>query len=185
MKKAQGVQLGRRSGVAPAVVRRIRRQRASGRTLAWIAAQAERRRGADRAGRPRVASGDGALRARAGGGVTVAAAGPGRHPVPAVRADGARTRAAGTLPEDGDAMSELCEPSGVADSQFVWFTTRALYKSDIPTGDPSERWATRSTGPMRTNLERALNGRDIAALAMVGPGGSIAEATSRRRSWTR
>ena len=38
VKKAEGVQLGRRSGVAPAVVRRIRRQRASGRTLAWIAA---------------------------------------------------------------------------------------------------------------------------------------------------
>lgn len=37
VKKAQGVQLGRRSGVDPAVVRRIRRQRASGRTLAWIA----------------------------------------------------------------------------------------------------------------------------------------------------
>ena len=28
---------------------------------------------------------------------------------------------------------------------------------------------------MRTNLERALNGRDLAALAMVGPGGNIAE----------
>lgn len=39
VRKAQGVQLGRRSGVDPAVVRRIRRQRASGRTLAWIAAK--------------------------------------------------------------------------------------------------------------------------------------------------
>ena len=28
---------------------------------------------------------------------------------------------------------------------------------------------------MRTNLERALNGREIAALALFGPGGSIAE----------
>ena len=37
VRRAQGVQLGRRSGVPPAVVRRIRRQRASGRTLAWIA----------------------------------------------------------------------------------------------------------------------------------------------------
>ena len=36
------------------------------------------------------------------------------------------------------AMSELCEPSGVADSQYVWFTTRSFYKSDIPTGDPSD-----------------------------------------------
>ena len=36
------------------------------------------------------------------------------------------------------AWSELCEPSGVADSQFVWFTTRSFYKSDIPTGDPSD-----------------------------------------------
>ena len=39
VRRAQGVQLGRRSGVPPAVVRRIRRQRASGRTLAWIAAK--------------------------------------------------------------------------------------------------------------------------------------------------
>ena len=39
VKKADGVQLGRRSGVPPSVVRRIRRQRASGRTLAWIAAR--------------------------------------------------------------------------------------------------------------------------------------------------
>ena len=37
VKRAEGVQLGRRSGIAPTVVRRIRRQRASGRTLAWIA----------------------------------------------------------------------------------------------------------------------------------------------------
>jgi hypothetical protein len=36
------------------------------------------------------------------------------------------------------AMSELCEPSGAADSQYVWFTTCALYKSDIPTGDPPD-----------------------------------------------
>ena len=36
------------------------------------------------------------------------------------------------------AWSELCEPSGAADSQFVWFTTRSFYKSDIPTGDPSD-----------------------------------------------
>ena len=28
---------------------------------------------------------------------------------------------------------------------------------------------------MRTNLERAVNGREIAALALVGPGRSIAE----------
>jgi hypothetical protein len=35
-------------------------------------------------------------------------------------------------------MSELCEPSGAADSQYVWFTTCALYKSDIPTGDPTD-----------------------------------------------
>ena len=36
------------------------------------------------------------------------------------------------------AMSELCEPSGAADSQYVWFTTRSFYKSDIPTGDPPD-----------------------------------------------
>ena len=46
---------------------------------------------------------------------------------------------------------------------------------------------------MRTNLERALNGREIAALALVGPGGSIAERdfeaaldaalTHRRSGW--
>ena len=36
------------------------------------------------------------------------------------------------------AMSELCEPSGVADTQYVWFMTRSFYKSDIPTGDPSD-----------------------------------------------
>ena len=29
--------------------------------------------------------------------------------------------------------SEMFEPGGVADPQYVWFTTRALYKSDIPT----------------------------------------------------
>jgi DNA invertase Pin-like site-specific DNA recombinase len=39
VRKAQEVELGRRSGVAPAIVRRIRRQRASGRTLAAIAAK--------------------------------------------------------------------------------------------------------------------------------------------------
>ena len=36
------------------------------------------------------------------------------------------------------AMSELCEPSGVADSRYVWFMTRSFYKSDIPTGDPGD-----------------------------------------------
>jgi DNA invertase Pin-like site-specific DNA recombinase len=39
VKKAQGVRLGRRSGVEPSVVRRMRRQRAGGKTLAWIAAK--------------------------------------------------------------------------------------------------------------------------------------------------
>lgn len=39
VRKAQGVQLGRRSGVAPTVVKRIRRQRASGKTFAQIAAR--------------------------------------------------------------------------------------------------------------------------------------------------
>jgi DNA invertase Pin-like site-specific DNA recombinase len=39
VRKAQGVQLGRRSGVTPNIVRRIRRQRASGGTLAAIAAK--------------------------------------------------------------------------------------------------------------------------------------------------
>ena len=33
------------------------------------------------------------------------------------------------------AISELCEPSGVADSQFVWFTTRAL----LQVGHPDRR----------------------------------------------
>ena len=36
------------------------------------------------------------------------------------------------------AMSELCEPRGVADCQYVWFMTRSFYKSDIPTGDPPD-----------------------------------------------
>jgi hypothetical protein len=36
------------------------------------------------------------------------------------------------------AMSELCEPSGVADSRYVWFMTRSLYRSDILTGDPGD-----------------------------------------------
>jgi hypothetical protein len=36
------------------------------------------------------------------------------------------------------AMSELCEPSGVANSQYVWFMTRSFYKSGIPTGTPDD-----------------------------------------------
>ena len=39
IKRAEGVQLGRRSGVAAVVVSRMRRQRARGKTLAWIAAK--------------------------------------------------------------------------------------------------------------------------------------------------
>ena len=35
-------------------------------------------------------------------------------------------------------MSELCEPSGVADSQYVWFMTGGFYKSNIPIGDPGD-----------------------------------------------
>ena len=38
---------------------------------------------------------------------------------------------------------------------------------------------------MRTNLERALNGREIAALAMVGPAAASRSGTSRLRLWTR
>jgi hypothetical protein len=38
---------------------------------------------------------------------------------------------------------------------------------------------------MRADVERALNGREIAALAMVGPGGSIAEDDFGSGSWTR
>jgi hypothetical protein len=57
------------------------------------------------------------------------------------------------------AMSELCEPSRVADSQYVWFMTRSFYKSDIPTGDPPD------------SLDYEERGAD----ADFGPGGSIAE----------
>lgn len=32
-------------------------------------------------------------------------------------------------------LSTLCEPNGRPDSGFVWVTTRALYGSDIPTGE--------------------------------------------------
>jgi hypothetical protein len=36
-------------------------------------------------------------------------------------------------------LSALHEPSGRPDSGFVWVTTRALYYSDIPTGEwPAE-----------------------------------------------
>jgi hypothetical protein len=33
-------------------------------------------------------------------------------------------------------VSELFEPSGRPDPGFVWTGTRALYRTDIPTGDP-------------------------------------------------
>ena len=33
-------------------------------------------------------------------------------------------------------MSAALEPSGEPDPRFVWTGTRALYRSDIPTGDP-------------------------------------------------
>jgi hypothetical protein len=41
--------------------------------------------------------------------------------------------------EVAEATSRLHEPSGEPDRTFVWFTTRALYRSDIPTGTPADR----------------------------------------------
>ena len=32
-------------------------------------------------------------------------------------------------------MSEVNEPSGVADPRFVWFMERQLWASDLPTGE--------------------------------------------------
>jgi len=37
-----------------------------------------------------------------------------------------------------EATSALHDPSGVADSTFVWYATRALCRSDIPTGSPHD-----------------------------------------------
>ena len=83
-------------------------------------------------------SGDGALRARAGGGVTVAPLDPAGTPYPPyVRTDEERRRW-DVCVEGAVAYSELCEPGGVADSQFVWYFTRSIYKSDIPTGTPDD-----------------------------------------------
>ena len=37
--------------------------------------------------------------------------------------------------EGATVLSRLHEPTGRPDSRFVWVTTRALYNSDIPTGE--------------------------------------------------
>jgi hypothetical protein len=57
-------------------------------------------------------------------------------------------------------LSALHEPSGGPDSRFVWVTTRALYNSDIPTGELPAAEARRRPGRV---AEAAPSSRQRAA----------------------